>query len=101
MSTRANKATPAGRSASRGIDFRPTISAFRIVLGHNKSRLAADRSTGREAGRKLAVLVRTTAVSSSGVPATPRLPGDRWCVTAVNWLGALHRRLRRSWAREP
>jgi hypothetical protein len=31
MSTRAIKATSAGRSASRGIDFRPTISTFRVA----------------------------------------------------------------------
>lgn len=58
MSTRANKATPAGRSASRGIDFRPTISTFRIVLGHNKSRVLrrmpmADPGSSRDRRRRL------------------------------------------------
>jgi hypothetical protein len=58
MSTRANKATSAGRSASRGIDFRPTISTFRIVLGHNTIRVLrrmpmADQGSSRDRRRRL------------------------------------------------
>jgi hypothetical protein len=58
MSTRANKAASACRSASRGIDFRPTISTFRVVLGHNKIRVLrrmpmADQGSSRGRRRRL------------------------------------------------
>ena len=77
MSTRANKATSAGRSASRGIDFRPTISTFRIVLGHNKIRVLrrmpmADQGSSRDRRSKNAQA--NSALASDGPPKYERVP---------------------------
>ncbi len=76
MSTRANKATSAGRSASRGIDFRPIISAFRIVRGHNEIRVlrrmpVADQGSSRDRRSKNAQA--NSALASDGPPKYQRV----------------------------